>query len=187
MKGGKPTPTKIKQLRGNPGKRKVNKDEPQYNKSRSDAPKELDAVGRKEWDKITKNMRANGVLTEVDETALLAFCQQTSIMVRAMKEMKKKANRDMVIITKSGYQQPNPYLGIINRAQNMIKSLGAELGLSPSSRTRVKATPTKPDDDKYAKMKQRRENNLIAAQQRFAEKKAKTKKKKANANRRKRT
>jgi P27 family predicted phage terminase small subunit len=47
----------------------------------------------------------------------------------------------MVIKSPSGYPMPNPYLGIANKALNHCQKLWAELGLTASSRSRVRAVP----------------------------------------------
>lgn len=45
----------------------------------------------------------------------------------------------------------NPLIGIINTAADQMRKFGAELGLSPSSRTRLSAEPQKQDiDDEFA-------------------------------------
>ena len=74
-RGRKPTPTAIKELEGNPGKRKLNENEPKPERKAPACPKWLDKDARKEWHRLAKKMEAIGVLTEVDMAAFAAYCQ----------------------------------------------------------------------------------------------------------------
>ena len=74
-RGRKPTPTAIKELEGNPGKRKLNENEPKPEKKAPSCPKWLDKEARKEWHRLAKKMEAIGILTEVDMAAFAAYCQ----------------------------------------------------------------------------------------------------------------
>ena len=48
-RGRKPTPTKVKERRGNPGKRKLNKDEPEFSpfNENTPPPSQLNTDGKK--------------------------------------------------------------------------------------------------------------------------------------------
>ena len=48
-RGRKPTPTAIKELEGNPGKRPLNKNEPKPTKKAPPCPKWLEPEAKKEW------------------------------------------------------------------------------------------------------------------------------------------
>ena len=65
-RGRKPTPTAIKELEGNPGKRKLNDKEPRPEKKAPSCPKWLEPEAKKEWRRLAKKMELMGVLTEVD-------------------------------------------------------------------------------------------------------------------------
>ena len=74
-RGRKPTPTAIKELEGNPGKRKLNDKEPKPVKKAPSCPKWLEAEAKKEWRRLSKKMEMMGVLTEVDMAAFAGYCQ----------------------------------------------------------------------------------------------------------------
>jgi P27 family predicted phage terminase small subunit len=145
MRGRKPTPTDLKVLRGNPGHRRLNADEPALpvlEASTEVSPMELagDPVAMAEWTRLTPMLRAARQITEAERGSLVALCQQWS---RYLEAHHKAAATGMVIKSPSGYPMPNPYLGIANRALAHCTKLWAELGLTPSARSRVStASPT---------------------------------------------
>ena len=178
MANPKPEPSKITELKGNPGRKKVNRDEPKYTKADEAAPKMLDKIGKELWLKVMKEMRAQGVLTKCDEALLFRYCEEWSTYIRAIKELKKKKNKELMTVAKSGYMSPNPYISMKRESSRILKTLESELGFSPTSRTKVAATPTTPDNDKYKKLKEARAASLIAAQERFKKQQTKRKRKK---------
>jgi phage terminase small subunit len=52
MRGRRPKPTRMKILTGNPGKRRLNENEPKPEPSVPDCPSELGPVARQEWDRL---------------------------------------------------------------------------------------------------------------------------------------
>ncbi len=74
MRGRKPQPNKIKILKGNPGKRPLNKNEPQPDIVLSECPKWLKGEARAEWKRITPVLYKVGLLTEADISALEKYC-----------------------------------------------------------------------------------------------------------------
>lgn len=144
MRGRKPKPTAQKELEGNPGKRRLNPKEPEYPPppARDDdrAPMELlkDTAAIKEWRRLLPLLKTARVLTEADRGSLLALCQQWSRYLEASRKVKREG---MVVKAPSGYPIPNPYLSIANRALQHCVTLWTELGLTPSSRSRVSTMP----------------------------------------------
>ena len=75
---------------------------------------------------------------------LALYCQAYGRWVEAEQEA---AVHGLVVKTKSGMLIQNPYLGIANRAAKQVHEFLVEFGMSPSSRTRVSATPPADVDD----------------------------------------
>lgn len=138
MRGRKPEPTESRRLRGNPGKRAMNEQEPNH-PTVADAfdepPAELrdDQAASDEWRRLAPRLRMSRTVTDVDRGALLSVCQQWSTYLEARSKV-----TSLVITTKSGHPMPNPYLGVANKALGLCVKLWAELGCTPSSRSRVK-------------------------------------------------
>ena len=133
-RGPAPKPTAIKKAEGNPGKRKLNTEEPQPLPGVPECPDHLDAVARKEWGRLSPMLMAMKVLTEADYIALGNLCQAYSTMIDAQKHLNKGG---ILFKTPSGYIQQNPLLGIIRAQTNIVNGLLREFGLTPSSRTRL--------------------------------------------------
>lgn len=139
MRGRKPKSTAQKKLEGNPGKRPINKDEPAMPAATvafDDPPEELakDNLAAAEWRRLAPLLRRSRTITEADRSCLVALCQQWSLYQDAMS---KVPTAGMIVKAPSGYPMPNPYLGVANRAMANCQKLWVELGLTPSSRSRV--------------------------------------------------
>lgn len=144
--GRKPKPTIQKILAGNPGKRPLNMNEPKP-EGVPTCPSVLDATAKREWTRISRELIAVGLLTSVDRAMLAAYCDAYSRWSQATEELNElrrtKGKSVLVVGTKTGYPMQNPLIGIINTAADQMRKFGAELGLSPSSRTRLAAEPKK--------------------------------------------
>ncbi len=145
MKGRKPKPTKLKLLAGNPGKRPLNEDEPQFAPDLPEAPGFLLPEARAEWDRIAGQLFAQGVLTSVDRGALAVCCQAWGRAVQAESALAELAEKDpsmhgLLIKTGRGAVE-NPLVGIARRSMDLYLRGCAEFGMTPSSRSRIKAFP----------------------------------------------
>lgn len=140
--GPKPTPTALKRLKGNPGKRKLPAHEPDLPVIEdASTPRELarDAQAVEEWNRLAPMLQAAKVLTDADRASLIALCQVWSRYLTATAQL---LGADLVIKSRHGHKQPNPYIGVANRALAQCLKLWAELGLTPASRSRVQANAT---------------------------------------------
>jgi P27 family predicted phage terminase small subunit len=136
-RGPKPTPTATKELRGNPGKRPLNDAEPRPPQRRPPCPPHLDDAAKAEWRWITRYLLDIGVLTVIDKAALAAYCQAYSRWAKAEETLKTTG---LVLKSAEGNFYTNPYLAVANKALAQMHSFLCEFGLTPASRTRVKAT-----------------------------------------------
>jgi P27 family predicted phage terminase small subunit len=144
MRGRKPKPTAQRLLEGNPGKRPLPHDEiapAATSATFSTAPIELegDAVATAEWGRLAPMLLRVRAVTDADRSALVALCLEWARYVEATTKLKQLG---LIIAAPSGYPMPNPYLAIATRALAGCRALWPELGLTPSSRTRV--TPATP-------------------------------------------
>jgi P27 family predicted phage terminase small subunit len=142
--GRKPKPTKLKLLTGNPGKRALNKHEPQPSETMPDCPPHLDEEARAEWNRLAPELNASGVLTVVDRGILATYCQCWSRWVRA--EQMVQEHGECLVSPKSLQLYQSPWLGIANRALDELRAIGGELGLSPVARTRISVAPKTESD-----------------------------------------
>ena len=144
-RGRKPTPTAIKELEGNPGKRKLNDKEPRPEKKAPSCPKWLEPEAKKEWRRLAKKMELMGVLTEVDMAAFAGYCQAYARWREAEEFLSQHGT---IFKTPSGYVQQVPQVSIAMQNLKIMQSFCAEFGLTPSSRARLYAnTGEKTDTD----------------------------------------
>lgn len=108
-------------------------------------PEELidDALATKEWRRLAPMLLEIRLLTDADRASLIACCLQWSRYLEATKKVRLTG---MFVEASSGYPIPNPYIGIANRALLLCTKLWIELGLTPSSRSRVKEAPAREPD-----------------------------------------
>ena len=66
MRGRKPKPTHIKVITGNPGKRKLNFDEPRPEIAVPTYPPELSPAAQREWDRLVGELCKLNLLTNLD-------------------------------------------------------------------------------------------------------------------------
>lgn len=149
MRGAKPHPTARKKLMGNPGGRPLNPAEPEFPPAVETPPEEIasDARALTEWRRLLPMMQAAHAITEAERASLIALCQQWSRYLHANASVETAG---MVIRSPSGYPMPNPYIAIANRALTHCTRLWAELGLTPSSRSRVQTTGPRDPKDPFA-------------------------------------
>lgn len=146
MRGRKPNPTAIKRVNGNPGKRGLNHDEPLPPDGVPDCPPHLSDVAHEEWHRLAQALYDMGVLTIVDRAALAAYCQSYARWVEAEEKMRETP---AMLRTPSGYVQQSPWMSVANKQLELMGRYMAELGMTPASRSRVKAyeaPPAKPVD-----------------------------------------
>jgi len=155
MRGRKPLPSWRKELAGYPGKRGTNPDEPKPAVS-DDAfltpPAELvDApLALAEWQRLAPLLVQARQITNADRAALLALCLEWA---RYLDATAKVRTAGLVVSTPNGYPIPNPYLSIATKALAGCARLWPELGLTPSSRSRVTVTRP-PADDPFSEFDQ---------------------------------
>jgi P27 family predicted phage terminase small subunit len=139
-RGRKPTPTAIKVLEGNPGKRKLNDREPRPEKKAPSCPKWLEPEAKKEWRRLAKKMELMGVLTEVDMAAFAGYCQAYARWKEAEEFLTQHGT---IVKTPSGYWQTVPQVAIAQTYLKLMNRLAEQFGLTPSSRSRIIADSMK--------------------------------------------
>ena len=135
-RGRRPTPTSLKLLRGNPGKRPLNPQEPRPPVAVPRAPAHLSPEARKEWRRTGRLLAAMGLLAEIDRAALAMYCEAWARWAEAEQALQKYG---LIVKSPSGLPMQSPYLAVANKAMEQIGRLLAEFGMSPASRTRVHA------------------------------------------------
>lgn len=144
MQGRKPKPTALKLLAGNPGKRAVNHAEPKPRVVMPKPPEHLSDDEKEKWKSVVRELHPLGLVTSIDKDHLAMYC---TIYVRWVKAEKMVRDKGEIIKTAAGNIIQNPYLSIANRALDQLNKLGAEFGMTPSSRSRVKVEALDPTNE----------------------------------------
>jgi P27 family predicted phage terminase small subunit len=164
--GRKPKPTILKLITGNPGRRPLNDQEPQPPAGLPDPPGHLTAIARTEWDRLAPKMCDAGMLTHPDRAALAGYCQAYSDWVEHEENLRKygklvkspsrkitRRRKDGTEVTETsgGFPMQSPYLAMRNKALELMLRFAVELGLTPSSRSRVIVAKPPSKEDPAAK------------------------------------
>lgn len=139
-------PTALKLIRGNPGKRPINRNEPQPSREVV-IPDWLSPEARKHWPMVAEQLYGAGLLTAIDTTALGLYCEAFARWKHANAQLMRFGT---IVKAPSGYPIQSPYLAIANKAHEQMTHLLAEFGMTPSSRSHC--TVAKPiDPSPYAR------------------------------------
>lgn len=134
QRGRTPKPTAIKQLEGNPGKRRLNANEPKPKAKAPSCPKWLEDDAKKEWRRLAKQMEQLGILTEVDMAAFAGYCQAYARWKAAEEFISKHG---AIVKTPSGYWQQVPQVSIAQQYLKQMSKFCEQFGLTPASRSRI--------------------------------------------------
>jgi P27 family predicted phage terminase small subunit len=145
MRGRKPKPTKLKLLEGNPGKRRINTEEPQPPKGTPEPPNFLDEEARAEWFRTATILQEMGLLSLADRSALAAYCTAYSRWVAAEAQVKKYGT--IVKSPNKGFPMKSPYLTVADQSLETMRKFMVEFGLTPSSRSRIRTPGSAKADD----------------------------------------
>ena len=135
-RGRKPTPTALKELEGNPGKRPLNENEPKPQKKAPTCPKWLEPEAKKEWRRLAKQMEEIGILTRVDMAAFAGYCQAYARWKEAEEFISQHGT---IVKTPSGYYQQLPQVSIAQTYLKIMNRFAEQFGLTPASRSRIVA------------------------------------------------
>ncbi|HIC1917612.1 phage terminase small subunit P27 family [Citrobacter freundii] len=154
MSGPPKTPTHLRLVRGNPSKRPINKNEPQPPKGVPPVPKHFDKQGKYWFKRMAEELDAIGVISLLDARAL-------ELLVEAYTEYRHHCET----LDREGYTyavysdddadegkereirmiKPHPAAMMKADAWKRLRTMLAEFGMTPSSRSKV--SKDKPDDD----------------------------------------
>ena len=139
MTGRPPIPTNLKVIRGTAQPCRMNENEPRPEKVADVVcPPELSAKEKKCWNSLAGDLKKAGILTTIDLNALMTYCKLWVIWQDQMSQ------KDVEIT-------PN-----VDRVFKQLLSLWREFGMTPASRSRIRAENAEPEDDFDAWQKKRR-------------------------------
>ena len=142
MRGRRPTPTRIKILTGNPGKRPLNRNEPRPEPALPECPPELGPSAQREWTRLVGELSKLNLITNLDRAALASYCGAYALWAEATEAIQKFGT---MVKSPSGYPMQSPYIAIANRQAEIMMRIASEFGFTPASRSRIST----PSQDEY--------------------------------------
>lgn len=136
MRGRKKTPTVINFLRGNPGKRPINHEEPKPDPLVAECPAELtDQVEREEWERTIVPAIRIGQITVAERALAIGHCVQWAVWRSQVTEASQHPH--VIAAGKNKYPMPNPARTMANATYQLLRQTDSDLGLTPTTRSRV--------------------------------------------------
>ena len=139
MAGRSPKPTNLKIVTGNPGKRSLNKQEPDPDYLNDlTAPDYLSSNAQAVWDQIAPKLRESRLLTVVDVPILAMMCESIVEYRRATTNCE---DTPLDHSKKTGGGVLSQWKIVQSMSLKQIMLIAREFGMTPASRTRIQIQP----------------------------------------------
>lgn len=149
-RGRKPKPTARKRAAGNPGKRALNNDEPDFGLvTNVDAPEWITGPAHDMWTRVVPLLLQQQVLQMTDLHNVEAFCVAYGTWRAAALDVKTNGT---VVAGATGGPVKNPALTALNEAARQMVTFGSLLGLDPASRQRLVGGGKKKTENPFGKL-----------------------------------
>lgn len=154
-----PTPTALKILAGNPGKRPLNKREPKPPPGAPDPPEGMSEAERSVWDQLVPRLAEIGLCSTIDGRVLERYCHFYVLWRRASGFVSQNGTT-YTVRAESENGKPGRVLGVrewpqageSRKLHQMLLVMEREFGLTPAARTRIQLeksmTATETEDDR---------------------------------------
>ena len=133
-RGGKPGPNSLKILNGVHDKNRINFEEPDVPAGAPDIPPGMGEVATAEWNRVVKILTESGTITTLDRSALMCYCDAFAAYQKN-KTLSDKA--EWYKNEKTGVMCIAPWVKLRDEADQRMRMWAGELGMTPSSRSRV--------------------------------------------------
>ena len=156
--GRRRKPAALNKLDGNPGKREI-REEPEFGNIGLVPPDEMlagmDEAAIAEWNRITPQLEKLGVASIMDANLLASYCISCSIAFKASQDINKNG-QTFLMEDRAGNTnvKRNPSVKIFMEASAAAKQLLSEMGLTPTTRSKL-VIKAQQEDDPMAALLQR--------------------------------
>ena len=139
-KGRKPKPREVQIAEGRHLKdpQRFKNEVPKTSSEEPTKPEHLTETAAAEWDRVQQLMKAAGLWSATYQTTLELYCETYASYRHAFEKVKQTG---AALITKDKNGEPvvrrNPFSVELHKYQDELLKLLTELGLTPSSRSRV--------------------------------------------------
>jgi P27 family predicted phage terminase small subunit len=139
--GQPPKPTALKLIEGNPGKRRINLDEPILEGDIPRPPPLLAGAALVHWAEVAPGLYVMGCLSKLDAAALAAACLSWETIESTTRLLNRAAEADKLtggtIIKNGGSVMEHPALKARRAAINDYLRMAVEFGMTPAARARL--------------------------------------------------
>jgi P27 family predicted phage terminase small subunit len=146
----------LKLLRGNPGCRRLNLNEPEPSAPAEPppAPEFLSDYARAEWGRIAQELYQLRLLTNFDIAALAAYCESYAAWRTAVEKLREMAARDpvmsgLMIKTRHDGVMQNPLFLTMRQAASDMVRYASNFGFTPVARSRIDTLEAQPAPGKF--------------------------------------
>jgi P27 family predicted phage terminase small subunit len=154
LRGPPKTPTALKLVAGNPGKRALPKNEPKPPITCPDPPDYLPETAKVEWRRVCPRLAELGLMSDIDIAVLAGYCGCFADLLDATD---KQRGRATVLKTHNGNWVQSPFVSMIRQARLDMVRFAAQLGMTPAARAGMDIqignpeTPGKPAEGSAAR------------------------------------
>lgn len=146
-RGPKPKPTALKLASGTRADRVTPLESQPKPAGKAFPPEHLHGEALAEWDRMAPVLEAMGVLTAADAPMLALYCEAHAEYLHACGKINSKGEAcdDGPTVACGMSVKASPFIGIRNAAAARMRSILAEFGCSPSSRSNLTVSAEKPE------------------------------------------
>lgn len=134
--GRTPAPTSLKVLRGNPGQRPLNAEEPIPPPADPNPPSNLAGVALEKWDEMVDLLSKMGVFTAADRQPLQRYCLMYEQWLALEAHCREHG---WTQVTQSGYSQITAEATLIKSLRADMLAIERQFGMTPAARSSIKA------------------------------------------------
>lgn len=156
VKGRTPKPTALRKLEGNPGKRPINRREPEPTGPLR-APDFVTGAASEEWDRVVSSMPP-GVYTAADVPVLTVYCLA---WVQYRNALALVAREGMTSVGSTKQTCAHPAIAIAAKQADLILRASDRLGMSPTARARLEVQAAEQPESKFGDMLGRPNLHLV--------------------------
>jgi P27 family predicted phage terminase small subunit len=147
-RGPPPQPTALRILRGNPGNRPLNDDEPQSPCDAIDPPPYLQGLSLEKWHDVVKKLSDMSLMTNADVDVVARYCVLFERYQKYLDQVRR--GLDVIVMRdESGrvrYMQVAPASSILAKLEEQMLRIEREFGFTPASRSEIHNTPKVSND-----------------------------------------
>lgn len=148
-RGRKPLPTHLKLIKGNPGRRPLNEDEPEAPYERPACPGHVSDKARETWGYVCGLLEGMGIISTVDAIAIEVLCEAYADFLAAGEELKSLGSPYYRTKTESGavMHRAHPAQAARRDADARVRAWLSEFGMTPAQRSKIKLGSPKKSED----------------------------------------